>query len=147
MIYFIRASEGGPIKIGTTIRLSRRLKQLMAEFDCGLELLAVMDGNRDEEQALHRRFGHLRVVNEWFEPGDDLVGFIVAEGRPWDLSDEAPIGHRAMTSRYVIPASDEHRDWMEGFMEKVGEVEVADAVREALRRWAESIGYGPPPKR
>lgn len=34
MIYFIR-SPAGPIKIGTTIRLSQRLKQLAAEHGEG----------------------------------------------------------------------------------------------------------------
>jgi T5orf172 domain len=87
VIYFIR-SPGGRIKIGTTIRLSERLKQLVAEHGEGLEVLAVVEGSYEAEKGLHDRFGHLRIVNEWFEPGDDLVGFIVAEGRPWDGSDE-----------------------------------------------------------
>lgn len=60
MIYFIR-SPSGPIKIGTTIRLSQRLKQLAAEYGEGLEVLAVTEGDRNVEQELHRRFGHLRL--------------------------------------------------------------------------------------
>ena len=91
MIYFIR-SPAGPIKIGTTIRLSQRLKQLVAEHGDGLEVLAIVDGSYDEEKALHRRFGHLRTVGEWFEPGDDLTGFIVSDGRPWDGRDDQPLG-------------------------------------------------------
>lgn len=87
MIYFLRSSAG-PIKIGTTIRLTQRLRQLAAEHGEGLEVLAVLDGSRDVEQALHGRFAHLRRVGEWFEPGDDLLGFIVSDGRPWDGSDE-----------------------------------------------------------
>jgi hypothetical protein len=31
VIYFIQAEDGGLIKIGTTVRLSQRLKQLAAE--------------------------------------------------------------------------------------------------------------------
>lgn len=89
MIYFIRNSDGSRIKIGTTIRLSERLKQLASEHGDGLQVLAVIDGNHSEEKALHRRFSHLRIVKEWFEPGDDLVGFILSEGREWDGGDEA----------------------------------------------------------
>lgn len=90
MIYFIQAEDGGHIKIGTTIRLSARLKQLCNDHGTGLRVLAVTDGTFDTEKTLHQRFAHLRVVNEWFEPGDDLIGFIVADGKPWDGTDEAP---------------------------------------------------------
>ena len=87
MIYFIKSPDG-PIKIGTTIRLSQRLKQLVAYYGEGLEVLAVVEGNRSVERDLYDRFSHLRTVGEWFEPGDDLVGFIVAKGKPWDGEDE-----------------------------------------------------------
>lgn len=91
MIYFIR-SRTGRIKIGTTIRLSQRLKQLAAEHGQGLEVLAVIDGSHEAERCLHGRFAHLRSVGEWFEPGDDLLGFIVSDGRPWDGTDEVKPG-------------------------------------------------------
>ena len=90
MIYFIKSPDG-PIKIGTTIRLSERLKELVAEHGEGLEVLAVVDGSFDDERELHGRFAHLRRVGEWFEPGDDLVGFIVAEGKPWDEAPMKPV--------------------------------------------------------
>lgn len=88
MIYFIAMPDRSRIKIGTTIRLSERLRQLCREHGDGLEVLAVIDGGTAEERALHRRFAEHRIVNEWFEPGDDLMGFIVSDGRPWDGSDE-----------------------------------------------------------
>jgi plasmid stability protein len=89
MIYFIRSPDG-PIKIGTTIRLSQRLTQLANEYGPGLEVLAVCEGDRWIEKELHHRFAELRRVGEWFEPGDDLMGFIVSDGQPWDGSDEVP---------------------------------------------------------
>jgi hypothetical protein len=50
----------------------------------------VTEGSFDRERELHRRFSHLRIGHaEQFEPGDDLVGFIVAEASPWDGADEA----------------------------------------------------------
>jgi hypothetical protein len=90
MIYFIRPKAGGRIKIGTTIRLSERLKQLAWESGEELDVLAVADGSHSEERNLHRRFAHLRIVGEWFEAGEDLLGFIVTECMPWDGSDEVP---------------------------------------------------------
>lgn len=72
------------------IRLSERLKQLAAEYGEELEVLAVTEGSFDQERELHRRFAHLRIGrSEQFEPGDDLIAFIVREGLPWDGTDEA----------------------------------------------------------
>jgi hypothetical protein len=88
LIYFIKDVAGGRIKIGTTIQLSERLKQLAAETGGELTVLAVVAGSHEEERRLHRRFAHLCKTGEWFEPGDDLLGFIVEEGRPWDGTDE-----------------------------------------------------------
>lgn len=80
MVYFIQS--------GTTVKLASRLKVLCKASGQKLRVLAVLPGSFPEENALHRQFAHLRVVNEWFEPGDDLLGFIVAEGREWDGADE-----------------------------------------------------------
>jgi hypothetical protein len=88
VIYFIRDAAGSRIKIGTTIRLSERLKQLTCESGDELEVLAVLSGSYEEESRLHQQFAHLRTVGEWFEPGDDLIGFIVSNGKPWDGMDE-----------------------------------------------------------
>lgn len=90
MIYFVRLGSRGPVKIGTTIRLSVRLAQLRHEHGPDLRVLAVGDGSFPEEKALHRRFGHLRRGGEWFEPGRDLLRYIAEEGRRWDGADEVP---------------------------------------------------------
>lgn len=104
MIYFLQSEDGGHIKIGTTIRLTERLKQLSKETGTRLRVLAITDGGYDTEGELHARFGHLRVADEreWFEPGDDLIGFIVTEGREWDGSDEAPLLRSAKLDQDVI---------------------------------------------
>lgn len=90
MIYFLAKADRSAIKIGTTIRLSARLKELAAEHG-DLEVLAITDGSYPEEKSLHQRFAELRTVGEWFEPGDDLLGFIVAEGKPWSESGLKPV--------------------------------------------------------
>lgn len=90
MIYFIRDPEDETIKIGTTIRLSQRLQQLRSEHRSDLKLLAVQDGGLLEERALHVRFSHLKVVDEWYRCDPELIEHIAAAGRPWDGVDEAP---------------------------------------------------------
>lgn len=124
MIYFIRSRSGGSIKIGTTVRLSERLKQLVSEAGDDIEVLAVTNGSFSEENALHQRFAHLRQHGEWFEPGDDLLGFIVHEARPWDGSDEAPCMAVAKVRKRIISHAKqvaEHRglelwEYMEGIL-------------------------------
>lgn len=95
MIYFLRAEQdnglrlrAGWIKIGTTICLSVRLKQIAAEIGHIPTLLAVLDGSYAEEHALHENFAGIRARGEWFLPEDVLLQLIENEGRPWDGVDE-----------------------------------------------------------
>jgi hypothetical protein len=74
MIYFIQDTETRRIKIGVSAEPTQRLKQLQTAHAAELELIAVMDGSRIEEQALHQLFTRKR--GEWFEPTRDLLAFI-----------------------------------------------------------------------
>jgi hypothetical protein len=89
MIYFVGSPEG-PIKIGTTIRLSERIKSLVNDYGEWLQILGVVDGSYSREKELHAQFSHLRIGGEWFRTGDDLMAFISSETRPWDHEDESP---------------------------------------------------------
>jgi hypothetical protein len=87
-VYFVQALDGGPIKIGTSVRISFRLKQLQKESGKRLWVLGVVDGDKDVEKELHGRFAHLRIAGEWFKPGPDLHEFITREAKDWDGVDE-----------------------------------------------------------
>jgi hypothetical protein len=97
VIYFLRAEQdsgdikAGWIKIGTTIRLSERLKQIAAEIGHSPTVLAVLDGAYAEERALHDRFSDIRQWCEWFHAGPDLLLLIATETKPWDGTDEVPL--------------------------------------------------------
>jgi hypothetical protein len=73
-VYFARQPETGLIKIGTTAnKVTARMKTL------GMELLAVIPGSLDEEQAMHARFAAWRQgVTERFEPAPELLSFIAS---------------------------------------------------------------------
>lgn len=58
-----------------------------------------------------------------------------------------PKGAGRITLRYAVVTTPEYRAWMEDFMEMLGEPEVSDVIRESIRRYAESAGFRPPPKR
>lgn len=90
MIYFVSAETRGDIKIGTTIRLSQRLKQLEKECGRTLSVLGVLPGSYAEEHALHAKFSHLLVDGEWFRWTPELMDFIGRECSVWDGVDEVP---------------------------------------------------------
>lgn len=75
-VYFICNPTTSRIKIGISIQPKARLRAL--ETSCGerLELLAVIDGGREMEKDLHRRFAVSRGVGEWFDPHPDLLSYI-----------------------------------------------------------------------
>jgi len=53
-VYFIQAGDAGPIKIGHTNDVRKRLSMIQTSAPDHLRLLAVMDGGEAEERALHR---------------------------------------------------------------------------------------------
>ncbi len=60
-VYFLRV--GGYVKIGWTSDLEKRMRQYMPDS----QLLAVKPGTRKDENALHRKFAHLKTHGrEWF---------------------------------------------------------------------------------
>lgn len=65
-VYFI-GCETGPIKIGLSTDLGRRLASLQAGCPFPLMIMATLDGGRSDELAYHRQFAASRLHGEWFE--------------------------------------------------------------------------------
>lgn len=76
MIYFIQDGRDGTIKIGTSRNPWERLAALTVASPGKMTILAVMDGDRLVERALHKQFAPLRVSGEWFRDEPDLLSFI-----------------------------------------------------------------------
>ena len=76
MIYFVRAGDDGPIKIGRTSNLKQRLRVLENACPNDVTLLGVLP----EEEDIHQQFAGCRVRSngEWFEAEADLLHFITA---------------------------------------------------------------------
>lgn len=66
MIYFVRAGEDGPVKIGTANNVRRRMMLLQAGNAAALVLLREVDGSHREETWMHHHFRPLRIRAEWF---------------------------------------------------------------------------------
>ena len=93
MIYFVRAGDDGPIKIGMS-RYDRRLPRNVGEWDwisqgiksritmlqtshyLDLQLLLALWGSRCAERDLHIHFAPYHIRGEWFEAGERLLSFI-----------------------------------------------------------------------
>lgn len=96
MIYFIQATDGGPVKIGHSVDVPRRVSQLQSHYGRRFVILATMRGGKAREGQIHQRFAHLRfgrlrtrgVQPEQFRPAPDLMAFI----------GQAPIGPAALES-------------------------------------------------
>jgi hypothetical protein len=65
-VYFI-GSKGGPIKIGMSCNLKRRLRELQAQSVEPLSVLAIeRHGNSFMEGLYHQRFAEHHIGGEWF---------------------------------------------------------------------------------
>jgi hypothetical protein len=72
IVYVVK--NGDRVKIGTTQNLATRMRSLSLRPQA---VLCALDGGRDLERAIHRRFYKDRVGStEWFELGNDLELFI-----------------------------------------------------------------------
>lgn len=68
MIYFIRNTTTGTIKIGYSIDPTKRLATLQTAHHDRLEVWDAVPGDQDAERVLHRRFASFRMNGEWFHP-------------------------------------------------------------------------------
>lgn len=75
-IYFIRAGDGGDIKIGHAHNVERRLKNLQVAQADHLQVLLTIPGDRSFEKRLHRKFSRSHIRGEWFRPTKALLRFI-----------------------------------------------------------------------
>jgi hypothetical protein len=66
-VYFIRAGEDGPVKIGTAYSIEKRIRALQNAHYEPLTLVRQLEGDRHLEMRIHARFKHLRIRLEWFQ--------------------------------------------------------------------------------
>lgn len=76
LVYFVEAGGDGPIKIGWTQDVDRRIAELQTANAHKLTLLGTVPGTMDREAALHARFSHLRLEAEWFRNSLEIHEFL-----------------------------------------------------------------------
>lgn len=71
-IYFMQNGEKGPIKIGVTFNVQRRLAQAQTFNYQRITLLGSVPGNQRLETVLLKRFSPYHLSGEWFAFNDEL---------------------------------------------------------------------------
>jgi hypothetical protein len=76
VVYYIRRTSDGAVKIGTSTKFSSRMSQLRSEHG-ELQVLLTHSGMRAEELAMHHQFHMYRIGrSEWFAPAKELLTWI-----------------------------------------------------------------------
>jgi len=70
-LYFIR-SAGGPIKIGVSNNVPKRLRGLQTSSPYKLELACTVVGGAMQEPEYHALFAEHRLEGEWFSPAPEI---------------------------------------------------------------------------
>jgi len=75
-VYFVQAGQQGPIKIGWSQDVPRRIAELQVANASRLSLVAVVPGKMRDEATTHERFAHLRLGAEWFQDAPELRAYL-----------------------------------------------------------------------
>jgi hypothetical protein len=81
-IYFVRNGRRRRIKIGYTGDYRARISNLMTASGDELKLVALIRGSRQDEKALHYRFGDYWVKGEWFKFEGELAEYVRSLPKP-----------------------------------------------------------------
>lgn len=90
-VYAVR-QPNGLIKIGYTATPEKRIRNLETQGGFSVEILAVVDGTRKIERALHQMLDEHRVEGEWFADCDEVRSAI--EDLRAGLIDEVDAKHQ-----------------------------------------------------
>lgn len=66
-VYAVHDRAARLVKIGFTKQLARRLNAIRTGSGRTLTIVTTFRGSRDDERALHERFGRHRIEGEWFK--------------------------------------------------------------------------------
>lgn len=77
-IYFIEAKGGDAVKIGKTLDLKTRIRELQTSNHCELEVLARPNLPQAVEKMLHDFLAEHHIRGEWFKKCDAVLAVIEA---------------------------------------------------------------------
>jgi hypothetical protein len=75
-VYFAQYHEDGPVKIGRSIKVPKRMKALQLMCPYEVKLLGTFPGGAGDEAGFHRRFKDFHMRGEWFHATKEILAFI-----------------------------------------------------------------------
>jgi hypothetical protein len=132
-VYVIQA-EDGPVKIGHSTNVRRRMSTLQISSPVPLSLVAVLSGDRTTEKEMHARFAGSHKHGEWFDLDDAVIDEL--RGQSIDLHGGLDDGN--LQINVVIPT-----DLMDALkrMADAGNRSFSAEIRTALKRHIESSEF------
>ena len=126
-VYFIRAGEDGPIKIGYTGgEIGKRLRALQCVSPLRLTLLATCEGSKKTEKRLHCEFRRYRLWGEWFRAAAELL----------------ELAQRVRDGGHLYPQEHTELTWMLELV-RSGQLPSSDlATQEEFTRLFNKFGFG-----
>jgi len=101
MIYFIRAEETPYIKIGYTEDLYRRMIKMQADCPVKLLVLKTIEGDKNYEKDIHKKFAAFHYRGEWFKLNEKLIEDLTI---PRD-NEELWVKLESIVSKGIYPSS------------------------------------------
>jgi len=123
-IYFVQPTTGGPIKIGFSEDVARRLRDLQAMSPVKLRVISSFAGTIFDEKRIHEELKQFRAHGEWFHDVSEVREVIDRETTPIVDDDHNPFALFGLT--------EEEGRTLLGLTEKVARsyLSVLDATRE-----------------
>jgi hypothetical protein len=76
VVYFLQGKIGGPVKIGWTLDMDNRLKQIQSYSPDKLTIVWSTEGTRSKEAHYHRLLKSNRIHGEWFKFTIEVLSFV-----------------------------------------------------------------------
>lgn len=113
-IYFVKpVGMDGPVKIGITKNVEKRLMALSVWSPFPLEIIVWVPGTLEDEKLLHSTFADSHSHREWFAVTPELTDAIekIKRGTPIVEAINPPAEQRSIRKRRVAPVSAERLLW------------------------------------
>lgn len=81
-VYFIRAGDDGPVKIGWALDVTLRIVELQCGNHLELHVIRTVDCLPSGERAAHRAFAGSRLRGEWFHFQPEMLSWSAPDGLP-----------------------------------------------------------------
>lgn len=75
-VYFIQQGTDGPVKIGATRNIEKRIKTLQTGSHIPLTVLGVVPGGFELESDLHQELMDYQLEGEWFSPTPEVMAVV-----------------------------------------------------------------------